>query len=91
MLNLISAKVVGLSSENLHPNDVTKGIKQVVIIETQEVLKADSGELTSTIYKRLRSEVIIPKTAIGTTQTFVVKIVNYEGELYYRILSVAKV
>ncbi len=90
MENLIKAKVVGLSSENLHPNDVTKGIKQVVIVEAQETLKADTGELTSTTLKRLKSEVVIPKTAMGTVQVFVVRIVNFEGELYYRILSVAK-
>ena len=90
MENLIKAKVVGLTSENLHPNDVAKGIKQVVIVETQETLKADTGELSSTVFKRLKSEVIIPKTAVGTVQLFSVKIVNFEGELYYRILSVAK-
>lgn len=90
MENLIKAKVVGLTSENLHPNDVAKGIKQVVIVETQETLKADTGELSSTVFKRLKSEVIIPKTAVGTVQLFAVKIVNFEGELYYRILSVAK-
>ena len=93
---ILKAKIKGvtLTEEEVKVEDLKKNIKCYCWLQNLTKVKAPSGEFTDDASIKAKSEIVIPKSAVGTTLFFEVEQYVISGEYgastYYKIKSIVK-
>lgn len=93
-MEMISKCLIKGIDDNLRAEDLEKGFLQYVWFEVRTTKKIASGDLTEIAYKKAKSFVVFPKTAIGTSPLLELEqsVVGegFKSEVYFKIKAIHK-
>lgn len=93
-MEMITKCLIKGLDDNLKAEDLEKGFKQYVWIETRTTKKVPTGDLTDITHKKCKSFVVFPKTALNSSQVLELEqsVVGegFKSEVYFKIKAIHK-